>query len=458
MIDHDDVDTRIEASPSPQKKRKRRRGDEEDDLEDRYMQKLIQEPDRGPAFKREKSGLASDVAPAINGTAVVDAESEGQSDTDDKSVTETNKDTEGDEATGESAEDNETWVPPKHETETTASTELEKAGRTVFLGNVSVTAITNKSARKTLDKHLTSFIETKKEPIEGTTAKILETIRFRSTPYSPALPKKAAFARKEVVTATTQSTNAYAVYASPALARQAVQKLNATIVLDRHLRVDSVAHPAPIEHKRCVFIGNLGFVDDESNIVAANEADGHEKRKTKQKPSDVEEGLWRLFAKHGSVESVRVVRDKGTRVGKGFAYVQFSDENAVESALSEDGKKDPPMLPRRLRVTRAKAIKRKAAKASVGDGRDKRTEYRRKVSAAESTQKGRIGKLMGKAAASLATQPSGFKPPESFVFEGHRARADQGKTGLKLVSKKRKGKPTNRSARRAAAFKAGDKK
>jgi nucleolar protein 12 len=119
--------------------------------------------------------------------------------------------------------------------------------------------------------------------------------------------------------ATTKSTNAYVVYSTAFAAREAAKKLNGTMVLDRHLRVDGVAHPAKTDHRRCVFVGNLGFVDDESMM----DQGGENERKRSKIPSDVEEGLWRQFSKAGTVESVRVVRDEKTRVGKGFAYVQF---------------------------------------------------------------------------------------------------------------------------------------
>jgi nucleolar protein 12 len=93
------------------------------------------------------------------------------------------------------------------------------------------------------------------------------------------------------------TVNAYIVYSSAAEARAAL-KLNGSTILDRHIRVDSVAHPAPHDAKRCVFIGNLDFEAQE-------------------------ESLWRHFEKCGKVESVRIVRDAKTNVGKGFAYVQF---------------------------------------------------------------------------------------------------------------------------------------
>jgi nucleolar protein 12 len=138
-----------------------------------------------------------------------------------------------------------------------------------------------------------------------------------------ALPKRAAYITGSLMDATTQSANAYVVYSTTAAARKAIAELNGTEVLGRHLRADSVAHPSPIDHKRCVFVGNLGFVDDE--MVLNTDADGNTTQKKRNKvPSDVEEGLWRTFGKHaGKVENVRVVRDPKTRVGIGIAYVQF---------------------------------------------------------------------------------------------------------------------------------------
>jgi nucleolar protein 12 len=245
---------------------------------------------------------------------------------------------------------------PKHESlveATDSSTsEVERAARTVFLGNVSTECITSKSAEKVLKKHLESFIA---DLADNTPPHKIESIRFRSTAFGSSLPKRAAFAKKEIMDTTTKSTNAYAVYTTKVAAREAVKKLNGSVLLKRHLHVDSVAHPAKVEHRRCVFVGNLPFVDDQS---ADPTPEGEAPRK-KKIPSDTEEGLWVHFAKAGKIESVRVVRDAKTRVGKGFAYVQFYDENGVEAALQMDEKKFPPMLPRILRVTRCKAEKKK---------------------------------------------------------------------------------------------------
>lgn len=102
--------------------------------------------------------------------------------------------------------------------------DLDKAENTVFLANVSTEAINSKQAKKTLEKHLSSILDKTASPPEK-----LESIRFRSLAFSQmALPKRAAYITKSLMDTTTKSCNAYAVYNTPAAARKAVSKLNAT--------------------------------------------------------------------------------------------------------------------------------------------------------------------------------------------------------------------------------------
>ncbi|TKA31828.1 hypothetical protein B0A50_01907 [Salinomyces thailandicus] len=441
-------------------RRKRKHKDADEQLEDAYMDRLAREEAKDAerlaaerASKRQKpdASVNEDVSDAVE-------EAEGDSEKD---------------AIEESDEDAAS-PPPKHETQQAADDELAKAGRTVFVGNVSTEAISSKSARKSLMQHLGSFIT---EAKRGEPPAKVESIRFRSTPYSSAIPKKASYAKKELMDATTKSTNAYVVYSSPQLSREAARHLNGTMVLNRHIRVDEIAHPAKVDHRRCVFVGNLGFVDDETNVQQANREDGREDRKPGKHPADIEEGLWRTFGKCGKVESVRVIRDSTTRVGKGIAYVQFDDENGVEAALLLNEKKFPPMLPRKLRVSRARAQKKNAKPGSGRPGAPKpATGYQRKVTSEEASQMGRAGKLYGRAAAAKMKKPgvperrapssegatklgAGIRAPESFVFEGHRASSKSGKPGMKSGARKAaKGKPTSRSAKRGAAYKAGKNK
>jgi len=364
---------------------------------------------------------------------------------------------------------------PQHETLAPSqdSNDIEKSSRTVFLGNVSSSAITSKANKKILSVHLTSFLASL--PTQDPPHKLV-SIRFRSTAYSTNVPKKAAFAKKELMDATTRSTNAYAVYSTQVAAREAAKRLNGTMVLDRHLRVDEVAHPAKMVPRRCIFIGNLSVVDDDSAIQAQAAAYQDRKPKKNKQPADVEEGLWREFGKVGTVESVRVVRDSKTRVGLGIAYVQFADENAVEAALLMNDKKFPPLLPRKLRVERCKGMKRKPVNNGFKDSRSSAgSGYTRKATSQELSLQGRAGKLLGRAGAAnmrsthrgrsdtSKTMPLGnstIKTPEAIVFEGHRASSRQGKSGLKLGgSGKKKGKPRTRSSKRGAAWKAsGGKK
>lgn len=194
-------------------------------------------------------------------------------------------------------------------------TEKEKQSRTVFLANVSIKAITSKTARKQLLKHLSSFLPSLKSSSSVVPHKLV-SLRFRSVAFSSnKLSKRAAFAQQALMESTTQCTNAYAVYSSPIASQEAVKRLNGSMILGRHLRVDSVSKPSKVVHKKCVFVGNLGFVNNDSSTVSTAAI---------SKPSaDVEEGLWHHFGAVGPVQSVRVIRDSLTRVGKGFAYVQF---------------------------------------------------------------------------------------------------------------------------------------
>ncbi|KAM3418602.1 Nucleolar protein 12 [Cercospora zeina] len=461
----------LEEVAEPRRKRKRKNA--EDQIEDAYMYRLAREEEKDAerlaaeraAKRAKKSEEEQDMPMQESGEREEKDEGDSASDDDQYETA-----SEGDEADS---------APPKHETEEVKNIELEKANRTVFLGNVSTAAISSKSSRKALMNHLASFFPNLSGEKGGLKAKV-ESIRFRSTPYASAIPKKAAYAKKELMDATAKSTNAYAVYSTPVLAREACQHLNGTVVLGRHLRVDSIAHPAKVDNRRCVFVGNLGFVDDESNIQEANEEDGREKRKRGKELADIEEGLWRTFGKCGKVESVRVIRDSTTRVGKGIAYVQFEDENAVEAALLLNEKKFPPMLPRKLRVSRAKAPKKNA---KAGSGRPSQrpqrsagnaSGYQRKLTGEEASKLGRSAKLLGRAAAAnsrkggdgrvpargLSERPSqqtlagNIKRPENFVFEGHRASARGGKSGLKLGgSKSAKNKSKTKITKRSSSFK-----
>ncbi|KAI9694615.1 MAG: Nucleolar protein 12 [Bathelium mastoideum] len=467
-----------------QSRRKRKSRSQDEDIEDAYFRRLAQ-GDEGNEV-HETHSLANK-RPRIDRSVSADSLSNDDDFDLDSSGSDGGSIEDQEEGAANGDEENGADAPPLHESlmpEQTDS-EVEKASRTVFLGNVSSLAIASKSAYRQLITHISTVLQSPSLP-SGTHK--IESLRFRSTAYASKIPKKGAFAKKDLMNATTKSTNAYVVYTTQSAARKAAKTLNGTIVLDRHLRADLVAHPAKVDHRRCVFVGNLGFVDDETSINDADE-DGNgakhaQSTKSKNKePGDVEEGLWREFGKVGTVQSVRVVRDPKTRVGKGFAYVQYADENAVEAALLYNDKKFPPLLPRKLRVTRARSIKRNASTKSRSKSNNP-TNVKTRASTGNGSLVGRARKILGKAGAralqeksleprvddseELRTVPRNIsdklaqiKAPESFVFEGHRANSRQKPSGLKLNKKgktkgksRKSGRPKTRSANRAAAWKA----
>ncbi|KAK9454171.1 hypothetical protein V1511DRAFT_502947 [Dipodascopsis uninucleata] len=279
-----------------------------------------------------------------------------------------------------------------HESLLKNGTEIGKAKRTIFIGNVPSSAILNKPDYNKLKNHFSQYGE-------------IESIRFRSIAFSEMLPRKVAFIQQKLHD-KRQSVNAYIVFDSEEGARNALAS-NGEIVLDHHLRVDSVAHPAKQDTKRSVFIGNLDF---ECN----------------------DEELWAHFDKNvGEVEYVRIIRDSKTNVGKGFAYVQFKDSIYVSKALMLNDKQ-MNSKGRKLRVMRAKATKTHVSRPTGGISRALKPELKEKL--------GRARKVLGKVA----------RVKIDTVLEGERAKTGSGTLSGKGALKKRK-KPRIRE--RSTTFK-----
>ena len=134
------------------------------------------------------------------------------------------------------------------------------------------------------------------------------------------------------------------------------------------------------------------------------------------------------------------------------------------------------MLPRILRVTRAKNVGKTASKSREPKGASKISQrandaiHVAKPDPQKQSLIGRAGKLFGRAGAAKlrgtgsnttalgqrgsmkSTNGSNSLAATALVFEGYRA-SSAGKKGVKVVAKK--GKPQNRSSKRAAAFKSG---
>lgn len=111
------------------------------------------------------------------------------------------------------------------------------------------------------------------------------------------------------------TTNCYIVFAHASdsdpyeAARIAAEKCDGIEFMNRVIRVDKVSKDgmSDLDTKLCVFVGNLDFASKEDDLRAFFETVVAKERE--------ESGKW--------VAKVRVIRDKETQLGKGFAYVQF---------------------------------------------------------------------------------------------------------------------------------------
>lgn len=199
---------------------------------------------------------------------------------------------------------------------------------------------------------------------------------------TPSQKKKIAFINDHIHS-SADSVHAYVVFAYPKpaelrpanlpplppvmdpfeAARLAVEKCDGTIFMDRMLKVDSAGHSdsspnaatattklAIGDPKLTVFVGNLDFASKEDDLRIFFETLIHAERGPP--PQD----LGSDGTKHGTwVTRVRMIRDKDTQLGKGFAYVQFVDRSCVDEilALEPDRLK---FAKRKLRVHRCKTI------------------------------------------------------------------------------------------------------
>ena len=137
----------------------------------------------------------------------------------------------------------------------------------------------------------------------------------------------------------------------------------------------------------------------------------------------------------------------------------MQDANSVEKALFFHEKKFPPMLPRILRVARAKNAKKtkSAIRKEVPFLQNAESTKRRpKVPSQVQSLTGRAHKLLGRAGAANLRAPRGQQrlPSKnsnsvagssgSISFKGFRASSSQDKTTQRITGRKRN-RPSNRS-------------
>ena len=110
------------------------------------------------------------------------------------------------------------------------------------------------------------------------------------------------------------------------------------MVGDKHLRVDvdGGEKTEKNDFETSLFIGNLPWVVNEEELRAHFEVP------------------------EGKILNVRVIRDKDTFIGKGIAYVQYSNVEAMKKGL--ETKNDSVFKGRNLRVKRATPAERREKK------------------------------------------------------------------------------------------------
>jgi nucleolar protein 12 len=232
-------------------------------------------------------------------------------------------------------------IPPKiKDTERSKIEKIEKknkeeASRTIFLGNLPLECAIDKKSLETFKKWFLSKTSTNFESIRFRGLIVYKSGEILSRPDMLLLRKSTKLRKKSQEDIEKGSANAYIVLKSEPSdnnLEHIIAKLNGELYSGRHLRADRVDSAVP-SYKKTIFLGNL--------------------------PLDLqEEDLWKAFGKFPlKVTNVRLIRDKKTNVGKGIAYVGFSERGMVRLSI-DLFKKDPLVIKNRtIRVSKCNSIK-----------------------------------------------------------------------------------------------------
>ncbi|XP_017487821.1 PREDICTED: RNA-binding protein 34-like [Rhagoletis zephyria] len=139
----------------------------------------------------------------------------------------------------------------------------------------------------------------------------VDSIRIRSVaPAKNTLSKKVALLSKQIHPGKN-NVNAYAVFKSFDSVEKALA-LNGTQFDGNTIQVDRITEKPFHQNKNSIFLGNLSF-------------------------KTTEEELRKFFSECGPIDSVRLIRDRVSGMGKGFGYVNFEAKDAVVLALEKNG-------------------------------------------------------------------------------------------------------------------------
>lgn len=107
----------------------------------------------------------------------------------------------------------------------------------------------------------------------------------------------------------------------------------------------------------------------------------------------MEEDLFQFFEDCGTIDSVRVIRDNATGMGKGFGYVNFDSREAVNKAL--ETKNQQELKGRNVRISKCvKKLKvKKDEKKMKGGGKAAAVPAEKAKSSSGKSKKGKIKNL-----------------------------------------------------------------
>ncbi|XP_056396237.1 RNA-binding protein 34 [Hyla sarda] len=226
----------------------------------------------------------------------------------------------------------------------------------------------------------------------------IESMRFRSVARADPTESRKVAAIHRNVHEKRKNINAYVVFKEQDSAAKALVRNGMEISSGFHIRVDRALKSPSHNNKKTVFVGNL--------------------------PYDVtEEALREHFSDCGTVEGVRIIRDKNTGIGKGFGYVLFQGTDSVQLALKLD---NTELMGRKLRVKRCMTNDTK--------GPQKKSGFKQKL---DSLQKGQVMKnktFMGETA--NGTKSKSKRPKNKIKPAMKPNKKPNKKPGKKQTSKK----------------------
>ncbi|KAK7868149.1 hypothetical protein R5R35_003025 [Gryllus longicercus] len=175
-------------------------------------------------------------------------------------------------------------------------------------------------------KNIPHFIDKKRLKKKFKRYGTIECIRFRCAPQGDTrIPKKVTVIKKEFHQERTNISAFIRFYEKESVDK--ALEANGSLIEGHHIFVDRAVKNKNHDQNKAIFLGNVPFAAEENEI-------------------------WNIFAECGEIEDIRIVRDRETGLGKGFAFVNFKSSDAVELAVHFQGIKLRENELRVMRVTK----------------------------------------------------------------------------------------------------------